>query len=473
MSGNWKVAFIVLVFAADDSRADLRTEARDTAKKATSFMTEYLSVQGGYLWKHSADLTLREGEGIVTTQTAWIQPPGTPTVGVAFLELFDATKDEQFLKAARAAGEALRQGQMRSGGWQAMIEFEPERRKKWAYRTEDVRKKAKDQSSLDDDKTQSALRFVMQLDRALRFKDKAVHEMAIYALDGLLNKGQSTNGGFPQVWTSEPQNQESSKTNADYPESWPRVYPGHREYWYRYTLNDNLAPDVIRTLFLAEEIYDDTQYRDAALKLADFLLLAQMPNPQPAWAQQYDFDLQPIWARKFEPPAVTGGESQGVIETLMYVYRETKDRKYLTPISKALDYLENSKLADGRLARFYELKTNRPLYFTKSYELTYDDSDLPTHYSFKVGNRIDKLRSEFTRLSKWTDDEIRLAERPSTATKLSDKRIRSVIDQLDERGAWVTDGQMRYHRKPGPVIDLRIAVSNLRLLANYLKSNED
>ena len=49
----------------------------------------------------------------------------------------------------------------------------------------------------------------------------------------------------------------------------------------------------------------------------------------------------------------------------------------------ALAYLKKSLLPDGRLARFYELKTNKPLYFTKTYELTYDDSDMPTHYSFK------------------------------------------------------------------------------------------
>ena len=40
-------------------------------------------------------------------------------------------------------------------------------------------------------------------------------------------------------------------------------------------MNDNLAPDVMRTLLLAEEVYDDAKYRQAAGKLADFLLAAQ------------------------------------------------------------------------------------------------------------------------------------------------------------------------------------------------------
>ena len=379
-------------------QADLRADAMAAAKRGVSFLTDNVSTQGGYLWRYSSDLSLREGEGVVTTQTIWVQPPGTPSVGEAFVKLYDATKDRQFLDAARAAADSLRRGQMRSGGWQAMVEFEPNRRRKWAYRLDPPRNKAKDQSSLDDDKTQSAIRFIIQLDRALHFEDKQVHEMAMYALNGLINLGQLPNGGFPQVWTRDRSADGKKNTKASYPDSWPRDYQGHNEYWYRYTLNDNLAPDVIETLFLASDVYQDQQYRQAALRVADFLLLAQMPEPQPAWAQQYSFQMQPIWARKFEPPAITGGESQGVIETLMSVYRRTGERKYLEPIPKALDYLENSQLPDGSLARFYELKKNRPLYFTKTYELTYDDSDLPTHYSFKVGSRVGRLRKSFEAL---------------------------------------------------------------------------
>src|SRR5436305_67082 len=84
-------------------------------------------------------------------------------------------------------------------------------------------------------------------------------------------------------------------------------------------------------------------------------------TPPPAWAQQYNAQMQRAWARKFEPPSVTGGESQGVIRILMDVYRQTGDRKYLEPIPRALDYLQKSEVSAERLARFYELKTNRPL----------------------------------------------------------------------------------------------------------------
>ena len=88
-----------------------------------------------------------------------------------------------------------------------------------------------------------------------------------------------------------------------------------------------------------------------------------MPDPQPAWAQQYNAQMQPAWARKFEPASITGGESQGAIRILMDVYRHTGDKKYLAPIPAALDYLAKSEVSAGRLARFYELKTNQAALF--------------------------------------------------------------------------------------------------------------
>ncbi len=457
-----------LTLLSATGQAELPSAALEGAKKATTFLTEQVSTEGGYLWRYSADLKLREGEGIVTTRTVWVQPPGTPSVGEAFLRLYKATGDAQFLQAARAVGDALRRGQMRSGGWQAMVEFEPSRRKKWAYRVDKQHKKSKDQSSLDDDKTQSAIRFVVQLDQATRFQDKAIHEMALFALDGLLSKGQLPNGGFPQVWTSE-RIAGSSRTDlrASYPDSWSRTYQGHKQYWYRYTLNDNLAPDVIDTLLLASDIYEDRRYREAALKLADFLLLAQMPDTQPAWAQQYSFDMQPIWARKFEPAAITGGESQNVIRTLMHVYAKTGDRKYLAPIPKALSYLKKSELPDGKLARFYELRSNRPLYFTKDYRLTYDDSNLPTHYAFKIPSRVDGLRSAYERLAKIPPAE--LPKKSPPARSVGDDEVRRVLRDLDSRGAWLTAQGLRYHKTPGPVIDMRVTVDNLGMLADYLE----
>jgi hypothetical protein len=80
-----------------------------------------------------------------------------------------------------------------------------------------------------------------------------------------------------------------------------------------------------------------------------------------------------------------------VVEALMLIYERTQHDKYLDAVSEALDYLQKSETADRKLARFYELETNRPLFFTRDYVLTYDDADVPTHYSFWVPSRVAKL----------------------------------------------------------------------------------
>jgi PelA/Pel-15E family pectate lyase len=460
------LATLWCVFAAS-VRADIRDDALAAAKKATSFLTDQVSTRGGYLWRYSADLKHREGEGVVTTETVWVQPPGTPAVGEAFVKLYQATGEKQFLDAAMAAADALRQGQMRSGGWQAMVEFEPDRRKKWAYRIEPPRRRSKDQSSLDDAKTQSALKFLIQLDAALEFKDQEIHQMTEFGLNSLLDRGQFSGGGFPQVWTETRNEQDDTPLRkASYPDSWSREYTGHNEYWYRYTLNDHLARDVIEVLLLAEQVYKNEAFGAAAIRMADSLLAAQMPDPQPAWAQQYDAQMQPIWARKFEPPAIVTSESFSVIDTLMMVYRRTGDRKYLETIPSALDYLESCQLPDGRVARFYELQTNRPLYFDRDYKLTYDDGDMPTHYGFQLDSAVAKLRRRYESLASLNPQQ--LAETGKRPGVPSQDSVRGIIDQLDSRGAWLSDQGLRYHKLPGPVIDMAIAVSHLTALADFL-----
>lgn len=464
--GILALVVLQLAFGATQrASAQTKAEALDAAKRATLFLTEKVADHGGYLWNYSEDLQLREGEGVVRTETVWVQPPGTPEIGMAFVDLYNASGDVQFLFAAHEAARALQAGQMLSGGWQASIEFEPQRRLKWAYRTQPPAKRAKDQSSLDDDKTQSAIRFLIALDIACNRQDPVVAEMVKYALDGLLIKGQLANGGFPQVWTDQSIAPLDSPKAATFPTTWPRNYPGHREYWYRPTLNDDLAPTVLATLLAADAAYDDPRFMEAARRLGDFLLAAQLPVPQPAWAQQYSFELQPIWARKFEPPAVTGGESQGAIATLMDLFEATGETKYLAPIPDALDYLQASTLPNGKLARFYELQTNRPLYFDRMYNLTYGADDLPTHYSFQVASRLKELRARYNQLRAGSGKQ-------TESRPVSEAKVREIIADLQPGGYWLSAAAMRYHNHSGPTISMRQTTRNLRHLAAFLRDND-
>lgn len=459
----------------------LRGQAREALHRGVEFFRREVAVEGTYLWEYSADLTKREGEGVATATQGWAQPPGTPAVGLALLSAYEATGDAFYLGAARETAYGLIRGQLRSGGWHYAIEFAPKARRKIAYR-DGGEKSGRNVTTFDDDTTTASLRFLLRADKALKFQDAKIHEALIYALTSVL-KAQYPNGAWPQGYDEFPDPQNFPIKAASFPETWPRVWPGSQKYWFRYTLNDNVLANLIATMLEAGHIGSETeagtalnavakQCRAAALKAGDFLILAQMPEPQPAWAQQYDFEMHPAWARKFEPPAVTCGESQGALKALLRLYRESGERKYLEPVPRALAYLRRSRLAGGELARFYELRTNKPLYFTTDYQLTYNDADAPTHYSFKVADNSETISRDYERLAKLSPEELKTeqAAMPQReAVQLAE--VRSVIEAQDARGRWIEGGGLRFHRPKDPTVSVIRSATfkrNVELLSRYL-----
>lgn len=452
---------------------DLQSRARQALLQAAKFFHSQVAVEGGYVYRVSEDLKYREGEGVTDSQTVWVQPPGTPAVGMAYLRAYERTGESTLLAATRDAAHCLVRGQLHSGGWQDHIDFGEALRRKLAYRVDGpAGKKARNISTFDDDKTQSAVRFLISYDQATKFSDAKVHEAVSFALESIL-KSQFPNGGFAQAFEKPIDASQYNVTRAKYPESWPKEYPGG-DYWWFYTLNDNNISRIIDTLLLADEVYtDDPRYRQAALRTADFLLLAQMPEPQPAWAQQYNFEMEPVWARKFEPPAISGSESQEIIRSLMRIYEVTGDKRYLETLPRALEYLKRSQIESGRLARFYELKSNRPLYMNREYQLTYEPNDLPTHYGFIVESSLDSLQKRLDRLvtAKWQAPKQHESRDGDRKTKCpTDAEILAVIEALDSRGAWVEEGRLIYHKKTDVkrVIKSDTFAHNLDLLSRYL-----
>eukprot|EP00913_Durusdinium_trenchii_P005632 g5250.t1 len=436
-------------------------EADAALRKAVGFFRSKVSIEGGYLWKYSSDLSMREGEREAESTTAWVQPPGTPSVGDAFLQAYERTGDAYLLDAARQTAHALVKGQLMSGGWDYRIEVSPAARRRYAYRVDGNKRGRRNTTTFDDNTTQAALQFLMRFDRVTKFRDKPTHDAVQYGLAALL-KAQYPNGAWPQRYDTFPDSKKFPVKKASYPESWSRKYP-KRRYLNYYTFNDNAIADVIDTLFLAAEIYRDARYRNAAEKAGDFIILAQMPEPQPAWAQQYDADMHPAWARKFEPPSVTGGESQGVMRTLLSLYRRTGKKKYLEPLPRALAYLKKSQLPGGRLARFYELNTNKPLYFVKdTYVLTYDDSNMPTHYGFKVGSKLSRIERDYKRLLQTDPAKLNPPARKPTyrMSRGLQADAARVVKALDRRGAWLETGTLRRSRRNQPIISTRTFIRN-------------
>ena len=444
--------------------------AERAMERAVRFFRSSVACNGGYLWRYSADLSKREGEGKAEPDCVWVQPPGTPAVGMAYLRAYESTRRPYLLDAAREAGGCLVRGQLRSGGWAREIRFDPAARKRYAYRTDELPPGALNVSTLDDDMSQSAIRFLVHLDHVLGGRDRVVREAADYALDAIIG-AQHPNGAWPQGFSAPNRSSGRPVKAASFPAQWSRVHPGGR-YWDHYTLNDDVMGTTIATLLDAHDVRGEARLRDAAVRGGDFLILAQLPDPQPGWAQQYDADMHPSWARKFEPPAITGGESQQVMRILIALAERTGQTRFLAPIPKALAYYRRLLLPDGRLARFYEIGTDRPLYFTRAYNLTYDDGDTPTHYSFKVGSRLDAIERELRRVSELIRaGKAPLKPTPAAGTPPSAEAVRQVIAELDDRGAWVESGRLQYHGDTDDtdrIISCETFIGNLDTLSRFI-----
>jgi hypothetical protein len=487
------VVFATTLIAAQGGTEDaaLGDRTRAALRKAVEFYRTKVATGGGYHFAYAEDLSYGRSEMSEGPTRVEIQRDGTPLVAMAYLEAYEATGEVYYLESARDVARALVKGQYCSGGWDYYIEFEPQKRAQFPYRADgrcggQGSAESPRPTTLDDNVSQAAVRVLMRVDRALDFKDAAIHEAARFALDSLIS-AQYPNGAWPQRYARFPDPKEFPVRRASYPDSWPRSWPGSN-YFTHYTFNDNSIVDAMDAMLEAARIYREPRYLASAEKGGAFILSAQMPEPQPGWAQQYDRDMHPAWARRFEPPSITGGESQSVMRALMLLYRETGNAKYLEPLPRALAYYQRSILPEaenpseirrrscpGRTpcaARFYELRTNKPLYITKGtrvtaldqsvanvdgYELSYSDASVITHYAVLVSaapfadiereyqevrkadpasiRRSDQLRG----LSPWTDRPPATGTGAATRQNL-ETRVRAIVDALDPRGAWLEDG---------------------------------
>ena len=478
-NSSFPMILIVVVCSSAVSAEDVsRADSRQAMLNAAEFFAEKVSTSGGYLWKYSSDLKLREGEGIASINTAWIQPPGTPAVGDAFLNAYQMTGEKKLLQFARQTADALLKGQLESGGWDSSMEVAGENRGRYAYRTNSTDRDAprkRNTSTLDDNKTQSALRFLMNLDSELEFRDDRLHEAVMYGLQHIMD-AQYPNGSWPQRFDGPPDPKEYPVLQASFPENWSRTFPGNKYSGY-YTFNDNAIADMIEVMYRAFWIYGDKRYAESAHKAGDFILLAQLPEPQPGWAQQYDKQMHPAWARKFEPPAVTGGESHGVLNTLLTLYEYSGEKRFVKPVPRAIEYFQSSVRSDGRLARFYEIGTNKPLYFTKDYVLTYSDADMPTHYAFIVSNKMDRILSRYEKVMaappRLQPSRQDLRARPVHESSGLSRQATVVVQQMDNRGAWVETAKMKAAGdQEVDCIDCRTFIRNLEILARHASAIE-
>ncbi len=304
---------------------DLAQQARQSLKKAIEYFYS-INIEGGYVYHYSLDLQEKWGEGKTDDHTIEVQPPGTPAVGMSFLRVYQITEDSMALQAAIDAAQALIRGQNEFGGWEHKIHFNKPKGKRVSF---------------DDDQTQRAISFLMALDQEV---DLPVLSASIeIALDMML-RAQLPHGG------------------------WPHRYPADGSYHDYATFNDQGINDCIRVMIEAHRNYGTQKYLESLIKAGRFLMISQLPPPQPGWAQQYNEFLQPgesAWARSFEPPAVCPSASLHNVQSLIDLYLHTGQQGYLEAIPDVLRWIGESKLSNGLWGRFLEIGTNKPLYYDR------------------------------------------------------------------------------------------------------------
>lgn len=474
-----------------------RDEIRAAMEKATRFMLS-ISTEGGYLYNYSPDLSIRAGEKFATPTQIWVQPPGTPAMGRAFLNAYAATENPLYLEAAQRAAHALARCQLPSGGWDYMGDFDPKWPNKDGLRSYQGAQSSGGKhpgnphyflaTSFDDNVTQSAIRFLMEYAEAAGIssflknaknianpKDRAIAASLTRALECVL-KAQYPNGAWPQRHDGKPRNAATHPAiAASYPESHPREWPGFRNYTEYYTFNDGCIRDCIYIMLDAWKRYNAPAFLESARKGADFILLAQMPEPQPGWAQQYDFRMHPAWARGGEPPGIASNETRVALEALLAFYLETGEEKYFKPIAPAIAWLRRSTVKPNLWARIYEMKTNRPIYGkvnSKGGKIAHDMEHAPETYGWQSDFQIPRFIARYEKLKSAGRDAY-LKQTPALSESGNCAppdvaKIHGILAQLDDQGRWLSEGRFRKNTPREHMISTREYIKNMNVLCAYI-----
>lgn len=478
-----------------------KEQVLQTMKKAAEYMVNNVSCNGGYLWKYTEDLAEREGEA-PARETQIMVMGGTTEMGHLFLDIYDATGDKDYLEYAQKAADALIYGQHPLGGWNYLIDFDQNGLEEWYEKVackfrcgmEEYRHYYGN-CTFDDNTTQGATTYLLRF--YMTTLEAAYLEPLKKAIDFILIS-QYPNGGWPQR----------------YPLRYEFVHDGLPDYTSCYTLNDNAMSSTITLLLQAYEQLGDERYLEAARRGGDFFMIAQGPKGQGAWAEQYDMNLQPCWARTHEAPGYMVRQTINTIATLEELYLFTGDRRYLRPIPEAFNWLEASGLkkhdnGDTEFARMYEPGTNKPIavdLLEKRNELGYD---LYNFYSVDKQTYLD-IRKETTTSShvvlwqvngaafrykldklKLKYEEIKAADknkRSKLYNELSqkdwkqfnvpdDQVVSNLLRSVNSNGVWINDinlwdkqtGQLVEKRKQARGIDIGEFISNMEMLLTYVK----
>jgi hypothetical protein len=222
---------------------------------------------------------------------------------------------------------------------------------------------------------------------------------------------------------------------------WPHEYPKQGNYHDFATFNDQGINDCIRVMIEADTYYGNRAFAESLRKVGRFLMISQLPPPQPGWAQQYNEFLQPAWARSFEPPSVCPAATVHNINSLIDLYLHTKRGELLEPIPDAIRWLKASRLPNGKWGRFLELGTNKPLYYDRGRirvdSLQQLSLERRTGYGYEtdIQDALDKTEKRFLQVSGQLPETAE-SNREAVIKKLAED-ARKIIESKDEQGRWI------------------------------------
>ena len=216
--------------------------------------------------------------------------------------------------------------------------------------------------------------------------------------------------------------------SSQYPNGgFPQYFPLKKGYYTHITFNDDAMIGVLE-LFTAIAVKgDDFKFVDEARRqkaekevesAVPLILKLQVviDGKKSVWAQQYDENtLKPAWARKYEPPCLTAGESVGIVRFLM---QRKPTSEIVDSIESAIAWFkknqingirwvrnngQNSVVKDATAppiwARYYEIETMEPIFLGRDSVIRYDVSEIEAErrngYAWYVSSPLELLTKDY------------------------------------------------------------------------------
>jgi hypothetical protein len=415
-------------YAVDE---DLAMRAEDGARKYLDLMQSlcrYGNWHYGYQWPTRIPM----GSHLVRSpnQPDWPSMKyGRPArMGGLFLEMYEATGDDDYLLAAQSVGEFLLRGQQPGGYWASSYAATP------GGPAGDS-----DYARIQDGFQTVPMTYLVYLFRVTG--DKRYVDAAVRTADFLV-AAQNPNGS----WSGGYQWRERTGRTAS------KNLPNGGEF------NDGAMRDPIAALLLMYHVTKDDKYLAPIVKAADWVIGAEIRGKARGWAQQYDEHERPAWARRHEPPAVCARVfPQHVAQIMFWAYLLTGDKKYPDALRGTLKWMRSVERPEG-WSFYYDPATGKPAYSVdyKMLEL-HDDPQLndPAPIGFYGYDRYDldwvertlKLvdRGEYRSESRSLDvslEEIAARRASLAAATRSDSRVERMELALGSQrpdGGWTGD----------------------------------